>query len=31
LRDGRVTMLERFQIKNAERQLAVTIARARRT
>jgi hypothetical protein len=30
-RDGRVTMFERFQIKNAERQLAMTIARARRT
>ncbi len=30
-RDGRVTFLERMQIKNAERQLAATIARARRT
>jgi len=30
-RDGRVTMIERFQIQQAERQLAATIARARRT
>ncbi|MDQ8697930.1 hypothetical protein [Hyphomicrobium sp. LHD-15] len=29
-RDGRLTFLERVQIKNAERQLAATIARARR-
>jgi hypothetical protein len=30
-RDGRVTFLERVQINSAERQLAATIARARRT
>ena len=30
-RDGRVNFVERIQIKNAERQLAATIARARRT
>lgn len=30
-RDGRLTFVERMQIKNAERQLAYTIARAKRT
>lgn len=30
-RDGRVTFIERVQIKNAERQLAAVISRARRT
>jgi hypothetical protein len=30
-RDGKVTFLERVQIRNAERQLAAAIARARRT
>ena len=30
-RDGKVSFLERVQIRSAERQLAATIARARRT